>query len=131
LLPAAVASQVRRGWRRKVALVGVAQSGIAILAMGVGSVALGWAYVAALALVRSALLQSQGREPLAWIALCLLPLYMLALLAGPTLAGAPWAAPLLALGVLLVACALLGGRTAGGTIDWRTILPIRLQLALA
>ncbi len=130
LLPAAVALLAQPGWRRTVALAGLAQLGMVVFAIGIGAKQAAWLQLALLALARSAVLQSQGNDMLAWLALALLPLYALHLLAGPTVAVSAWLLLPLAAGTLLAVWALVERHPAAAMADWRASGPIWLQLAV-
>jgi hypothetical protein len=126
LLICAAALPAVPGWRQCVALSTMAQFGLAVCAIGVGAPMVAWLAVTALALIRLAVLLSRGEDLAGWILLALLPLYVLYLLAAP----AVWLAPL-AVGGLLASGGMLGRQPVGMSGRWTTMVPLRLQLALA
>jgi formate hydrogenlyase subunit 3/multisubunit Na+/H+ antiporter MnhD subunit len=130
LLPCAVALFARLDRRRTVALAGMAQLGMVVFAIGLGAKQVAWLHMTLLTLTRSTVLQSQGEDTIAWLALALMPLYALYLLASPTVAVDPWLLVPLAAGVLLTVSALLG-RCPGGMRAYPVAAtPIWLQLVL-
>ena len=101
-----------------------------VFAIGLGAKQVAWLHMTLLTLTRSTVLQSQGEDTIAWLALALMPLYALYLLASPTVAVDPWLLVPLAAGVLLTVSALLG-RCPGGMRAYPVAAtPIWLQLVL-
>jgi formate hydrogenlyase subunit 3/multisubunit Na+/H+ antiporter MnhD subunit len=115
---------------RGVALAAVAQLGIAVFAIGVGAKQAAWQHVALLALARSAVLQSQDSDLLAWMVFALLPLYALSLVAGSAASVAAWLLAPLGAGVLLLVWVLLQRRPSGMVTGWHEAAPVWLQLAV-
>jgi hydrogenase-4 component F len=129
LLGAALALPASADWRRTVALAHIAQLGIIVFAIGVGDARAAWSLTALLTLARSALLQSQGNDRLAWLAIAVLPLFALVLLATATTTVSPWLLVLLAAVTVLLTWTLLEPREVRAA-DWRTAAPVWGQLAL-
>jgi hydrogenase-4 component F len=130
LLAGAVALFAQLDRRRTVALAGMVQLGMVVFAIGIGARQAAWLHMTLLALARSAVLQAQCDDLVAWLALALLPPYALYLLAGPTVAVAAWLLVPLAAGVLLAVRALLERRPVGVAAGWVAATPVGLQLAL-
>ena len=130
LIPAAAALFAPLDWRRRAALATTAQLGMVVFAIGVGANGAAWLLLALLSLARAVVLQSHGEDVFAWLGLALLPLYALHLLAGPTVALQAWLLAPLAAGALLTSCALLAHRPTAAPANWRTSMPIWLQLSV-
>jgi hypothetical protein len=118
-----------------VAFAGMAQLGIVAFGIGVGAKPAAWLHLMLLALARSAVLQSQCSDMITWLTLALLPLLALYLLAGPTVAVAPWLLAPLAVGMLLAAWGMLERCPVSVAADWVAAdwvaaTPAWLQVAL-
>jgi hydrogenase-4 component F len=135
LLVGATALHARLDPRRCVAFAGMAQLGIVAFGIGVGAKPAAWLHLMLLALARSAVLQSQCSDMITWLTLALLPLLALYLLAGPTVAVAPWLLAPLAVGMLLAAWGMLERCPVSVAADWVAAdwvaaTPAWLQVAL-
>jgi hypothetical protein len=108
----------------------MAQLGMVVFAIGVGAKPSAWLHLILLALARTAVLQSQGDDAIAWLTFAVLPLYALLPLVGTTVAVAAWLVVPLASGALLTAWALLRRCPAGRTVDWIAAAPVWLQVAI-
>ncbi len=109
-LTAAAGLFARLDAQRMISLAAIAQLGMIVFAIGAGTRQAAWLLMALLALARSAALQ--GRDPLAWLALALLPLFALSLLAASAVELSAWLVVPLAAGALMTTLALIERRPA-------------------
>jgi len=129
LFAGAVALFVPIDRRRGIAVAAVAQLGIVVFAIGLGTRQVAWLYAVLLTLARSAVLQSHGDDRIAWFSFALLPLYMLCLLAAFAVDVSAWLLAPLGVGVLLLVSGLLRRSPGGPGPEWCVAAPIWLQLA--